>query len=67
MAHIVPEKLEFCGGCGNLLPIPEERQLTNPNDPDSSTMCPNCGTSTHKHLPVIGYFDPSEAARLRCL
>jgi hypothetical protein len=67
MTRIIPEKLEFCGGCGVLLPIPEERTTRTPDNPDGPLGCPNCGVFSDQAKPIAGYFDPAEAERLRCL
>ncbi len=72
--RLIPAVLEVCGGCGQLLPILEERHLVPGQELiDSKTAadynyeCENCGMTTHNAPPIKGYFDPVEAERLRCL
>lgn len=72
--HLIPVILEFCGGCGQLLPIHEERKLVpgqelidSKSAADLNYECENCGTTTHHDLPIKGYFAPEAAEKLRCL
>lgn len=68
MAHITPATAEFCGGCGQLLPIPEERPLNGKSLEGHPIFdCPNCGTNLERDLPIKGYFAPDDLERLRCL
>lgn len=70
--HITPAAAHFCGGCGQLQPIEDERELFGPHQElvDSTIKmvykCSNCGTSS-KVPYIVGYFDPAELERLRCL
>lgn len=55
--------LEFCPGCGVLLPVPEERTLNSNNDP----VCGNCHTSTPEASTIKGQFLVDDAEKMRCL
>lgn len=73
--HIKPEAVEFCGACGVILPIIEERTLDKrspePNEvenlEDLIYQCDNCNAPSDKVKSITGYFNPEEAARLRSL
>lgn len=73
MPKVVPEIIQFCGGCGVQLPITEERTLSSrtpedEHDPDKQIFkCDNCGNENDKNLDITGYFSPDDAAKLRCL
>lgn len=70
MADSPMETLEFCGFCGVLMPLEEERpldSLTKEDDVVKHTKCPNCGHSTRNDLPIKGHFLSDDAQKLRCL
>lgn len=62
MVEVQPIKVEFCGGCGYLLPIEDERPLF---PPDFTPGCPSCHTRTEKVKVIVGYFSPTNESRLR--
>lgn len=61
---IKPEVLQFCSGCGTLLPIAEELPLVGK---EQQPGCGNCHMPVEKYPPIEGYFSPDAAAALRSL
>lgn len=63
-------KLQFCGGCAQLLPVEAERTLTSDSpDPPLAPIyqCDNCATRTDVQPPIEGEFSDEAAEKLRCL